>query len=311
MTHQIKSIEEYREVYQRSVADPEGFWAEQAATFQWRKTWRQVLKWNFREPKVKWFLGGKLNITENCLDRHLTARGKQTAILWEPNDPNARPRKITYKQLYQQVCQLANALKAQGVRKGDRVCIYMPMTPELAIAVLACARIGAIHSVVFAGFSAVSLADRIKDAQCSVVLTSDYNARGAKNIPVKAIVDEALELDCDSVRTVIVHKNTGGEVAWKAGRDQWWHEVIAGRRKSCKAQTMDSEDPLFILYTSGSTGKPKGVVHTQGGYMVYTEYTFRNVFQYQDGDVYWCTADIGWITGHSYIIYGPLLAGAT
>ncbi|MBP6828814.1 MAG: acetate--CoA ligase [Saprospiraceae bacterium] len=311
MTLQIKTLEQYREVYDRSVADPEGFWAEQASSFLWKRPWKRVLKWNFREPNVKWFVGGKLNITENCLDRHLETRAKQTAIIWEPNDSKAKPKKITYKQLYQQVCQFANALKDQGVKKGDRVCIYMPMTPELTIAVLACARIGAIHSVVFAGFSAVSLSDRIKDAECSVVLTSDHNARGAKNIPVKAVVDEALVMGCDSVKTVIVHKNTGDPVNWTEGRDRWWHDVIAGKRKRCKAQMVDSEDPLFILYTSGSTGKPKGVVHTHGGYMVYTDFTFRNVFQYQEGDVYWCTADVGWITGHSYIIYGPLLSGAT
>jgi len=311
MTSQIKSFDEYKTEYARSVADPEGFWAEQAATFQWKKPWKTVLKWNFKEPDIKWFLGGKLNITENVLDRHLATRSKQTAIIWEPNDPNTKPKKITYKQLYQQVCQFANALKAQGVKKGDRVCIYMPMTPELAVAVLACARIGAIHSVVFAGFSANSVADRIKDAGCTVVITSDYNARGAKNIPVKQVIDEALTLGCDAIHAVIVHQNTGGEVTWTEGRDYWWHEAIAGKRKSCKAQQMDSEDPLFILYTSGSTGKPKGVVHTHGGYMVYTEYTFRNVFQYQDKEIFWCTADIGWITGHSYIIYGPLLAGAT
>jgi acetyl-CoA synthetase len=314
VTLQIKTLAQYHESYARSVADPEGFWAEQAAAFQWKKPWKQVLKWNFRDPDVKWFVGGKLNITENVLDRHLAARGKQTAILWEPNDPKSKPRKLTYKQLYQQVCQFANALKDQGIQKGDRVCIYMPMTPELAVAVLACARIGAIHSVVFAGFSAVSVADRIKDAQCCAVITSDFNARGAKNIPVKAIVDEALAMGCDSVKTVIVHKNTGDALpahSWAQGRDHWWHDAVAGKRKSCKAQAMDSEDPLFILYTSGSTGKPKGVVHTHGGYMVYTEFTFRHVFQYNEGDVYWCTADVGWITGHSYIIYGPLLAGAT
>ncbi len=311
MTSQIKTFEEYQTVYAQSVADPEGFWAEQAATFQWKKPWTKVLTWNFKQPKIAWFAGGKLNITENVLDRHLATRGKQTAIIWEPNDPNAKPKKLTYKQLYQQVCQFANALKAQGVKKGDRICIYMPMTPELAIAMLACARIGAIHSVVFAGFSAVSIADRIKDAQCNVVITSDYNARGTKNIPVKQIVDDALQLGCDSVQTVIVHQNTGEKVTWQEGRDHWWHEIIVNKRKTCKAQSMNSEDPLFILYTSGSTGKPKGVVHTHGGYMVYTAYTFRNVFQYQENEIYWCTADIGWITGHSYIIYGPLLAGAT
>jgi acetyl-CoA synthetase len=311
MTKKITSFGDYQETYNRSVSDPEGFWNEQASTFQWKKPYKQVVKWNFRQPQVKWFTGGKLNITENVLDRHLPARAKQTAILWEPNDPNARIRKMTYRQLYQQVCQFANALKAQGIKKGDRVCIYMPMVPELAVAVLACARIGAIHSVVFAGFSAISVADRIRDAECCAVITSDYNARGAKNIPVKAVVDEALNLDCDMVRTVIVLKNTGEDVAWNEGRDIWWHDAVAGKRKSCRAQSMDSEDPLFILYTSGSTGKPKGVVHTHGGYMVYTEYTFRNVFQYQEGEVYWCTADVGWITGHSYIIYGPLLTGAT
>jgi len=311
MTLQIKSFDQYKSEYARSVADPEGFWAEQASSFQWRKPWKQVLKWNFRQADTQWFVGGKLNITENCLDRHLATRGKQTAILWEPNDPTQKPRKITYKQLHALVCQFANALKDQGIKKGDRVCIYMPMTPELAIAVLACARLGAIHSVVFAGFSAVSLSDRIKDAQTSVVLTSDYNARGAKNIPVKQVVDEALTMGCDSVKTVIVHQNTGDKVNWVEGRDIWWHDAIAGKRKSCKATVVDSESELFILYTSGSTGKPKGVVHTHGGYMVYTEYTFRNVFQYEEGDVYWCTADVGWITGHSYIIYGPLLAGAT
>ncbi|MBK6931423.1 MAG: acetate--CoA ligase [Saprospirales bacterium] len=311
MTLQIRSFEAYQRVYARSVADPEGFWAEQAHTFQWRKPWRQVLKWNFREPRVKWFVGGRLNITENCLDRHLEKRGRQTALIWEPNDPSRKARKITYRQLHGLVCQFANALKAQGVKKGDRICIYMPMTPELAVAVLACARLGAIHSVVFAGFSAVSLADRIKDAQVKVVLTSDYNARGAKNIAVKQIVDEALTLGCDTVERVIVHQNTGDPVVMQEGRDMWWHDVIKGKRKQCKPTIVDSEDMLFILYTSGSTGKPKGVVHTHGGYMVYTEFTFRNVFQYEEGDVYWCTADIGWVTGHSYIVYGPLLAGAT
>ncbi|MCC7504716.1 MAG: AMP-binding protein, partial [Saprospiraceae bacterium] len=242
MSLQIKTLDEYRQVYNRSVTDPEGFWAEQAAEFQWKKPWKQVLKWNFREPRIKWFLGGKLNITENCLDRHLEKRGKQVALIWEPNDPSKKARKITYKQLYAQVCQFANALKAQGVKKGDRVCIYMPMTPELSVALLACARIGAIHSVVFAGFSAVSLADRIKDAHATVVLTSDYNARGAKNIPVKTVVDEALGLGCDTVRTVIVHQNTGDPVKMTEGRDIWWHDAIKGKRKSCKATTMDSED---------------------------------------------------------------------
>jgi acetyl-CoA synthetase len=311
MTLQIRTLEEYHQVYQRSIEDPEGFWAEQAATFRWKKQWSKVVKWNFKTPDVKWFVGGKLNITENCLDRHVETNPKKTALIWEPNDPNRKPIKWTYKQLYQNVCQFANALKEQGIKKGDRVIIYMPMTPELTVAVLACARLGAIHSVVFAGFSAVAIADRVKDAQANFIITSDFNARGAKNFPVKQVVDEALAMGCDSVVKVIVHKNTGEPVTMKEGRDIWWSDAIAGKRKSCKAVAVDSEHPLFILYTSGSTGKPKGVVHTHGGYMVYTEYTFRNVFQYQENDIYWCTADIGWITGHSYIIYGPLLAAAT
>jgi acetyl-CoA synthetase len=311
MIRQIKSLEDYQAAYARSVADPEGFWDEQGRTFLWRKPYRKVLQWNFREPRVKWFLGGRLNITENCLDRHLERRGDQVALIWEPNDPKRKARKYTYRQLYALVCQFANALKAQGVKKGDRVCIYMPMTPELSVAMLACARLGAIHSVVFAGFSANSVADRIRDAGATVVITSDYNARGPKNIPVKAVVDEALTMGCETVRTVIVHRNTGDTIDWQEGRDWWWHDVVKGRRKSGRAAALDSEEMLFILYTSGSTGKPKGVVHTQAGYMVFIEYTFRQVFQYREGEVYWCTADVGWVTGHSYIVYGPLLAGAT
>ncbi|MEZ4986351.1 MAG: acetate--CoA ligase [Saprospiraceae bacterium] len=310
MTTQITSFEEYQQVYQRSVEDPEGFWAEQAATFTWKKKWDKVLEWDFRSPDIKWFQGGKLNITENCLDRHLATRGDQVAIRYEPNDLAAPYRDITYKELHTQVCQAANALKALGVGKGDRVCFYMPMVPELAVGVLACARIGAIHSVVFAGFSAQALADRINDATCNMVICSDYNDRGAKHIPVKEVVDDAIAIGCPSVKTVLVHRNTGDEVVWH-DHDVWWHEVVPEQPTWCPAEEMDSEDMLFILYTSGSTGKPKGVVHTCGGYMVYTCYSFRNVFQYQDGDIYWCTADIGWITGHSYIIYGPLLAGAT
>ena len=311
MTLQIKTLDEYKEVYQRSVQDPEGFWAEQAETFQWRKKWDQVLKWDFKGPDVNWFVGGKLNITENCLDRHLESRGDQVAILWEPNDPKDEVKSYTYKELHAAVCKTANALKANGIGKGDRVCFYMPMVPELAIGVLACARIGAIHSVVFAGFSATALADRIKDASCKMVICSDYNSRGAKNIAVKAVVDDALALGCESIETVLVHKNTGGDIQWNDKLDKWWHDEVDGQSADCEAEEMDSEDTLFILYTSGSTGKPKGVVHTCGGYMVYTCFSFKNVFQYQDGDVYWCTADIGWITGHSYIVYGPLLAGAT
>jgi acetyl-CoA synthetase len=260
---------------------------------------------------VKWFVGGQLNITENCLDRHLDTRGDQVAILWEPNDPDTAPVKLTYKQLHAEVCKTANALKANGIQKGDRVCFYMPMVPELAIAVLACARIGAIHSVVFAGFSAQALADRINDASCKMVICSDFNNRGAKHIPVKKVVDDAMALGCPSIETVLVHKNTGDDISMEDGRDKWWHDEVDEQSTECAAEPMDSEDMLFILYTSGSTGKPKGVVHTCGGYMVYTHFSFRNVFQYKPGDIYWCTADIGWITGHSYIVYGPLLAGAT
>lgn len=311
MSTQIKSFGEYQNEYRRSVEDPEGFWAEQAASFSWHKTWDKVLEWDFRNLDIKWFQGGKLNITENCLDRHLKDRGDQVAILFEPNDPNAPNKTYSYRELYTEVCKTANALKAMGVGKGDRICFYMPMVPELAIGVLACARIGAIHSVVFAGFSASSLADRIKDAACKMVICSDYNSRGNKNIPVKAVVDEALGMGCDTIESVLVHKNTGEALNWQSGRDHWWHEQVAPQPDECPAEVMDSEDMLFILYTSGSTGKPKGVVHTCGGYMVYASYSFRNVFQYQDGDIYWCTADVGWVTGHSYIVYGPLLSGAT
>ncbi|MEO0470514.1 MAG: acetate--CoA ligase [Bacteroidota bacterium] len=312
MTTRIHSFEHYQEIYQKSVDDPEAFWAEQAATFQWQKEWDTVLEWDFRKPDVKWFLGGKLNITENCLDRHLETRGDQVAILWEPNDPHEAPRSFTYRELHAEVCRMANVLKKNGIGKGDRVCFYMPMVAELAICVLACARIGAIHSVVFAGFSAQALADRINDASCKMVICSDGNFRGAKQIPVKAVVDEALEFKhVDSVETVLVLQRTQHQIDWKPFRDKWIHEELKTVDADCPAEPMDSEDMLFILYTSGSTGKPKGVVHTCGGYMVYAEFSFRNVFQYQDGDVYWCTADIGWITGHSYIVYGPLLAGAT
>ena len=311
MTLQISSFDEYKSVYQRSVEDPEGFWAEQAETFTWRKPWNKVLEWDFRKPDIQWFQGGKLNITENCLDRHLETRGDQVAILWEPNDPHGDVRRLTYRDLYHEVCRVANGLKALGVEKGDRVCFYMPMVPELAIAVLACARIGAVHSVVFAGFSANALADRINGAACKLVICSDYNNRGAKHIPVKKVVDDALAMGCPSIEKSIVLKHTGDPVDWVEGRDMWWSDLVAGQGDTCPAEEMDSEDILFILYTSGSTGKPKGVVHTCGGYMVYTAFSFRNVFQYQEGDVYFCTADIGWITGHSYIVYGPLLAGAT
>lgn len=307
---QIKSFEEYKEKYALSVSDPAAFWGEIAEEFQWIKKWDSVLEWNFDEPKIEWFKGAKLNITENALDRHLAKRGNKLALIWEPNDPKQRFVRYTYRELHDLVCQFANALKSKGVKKGDRVCIYMPMVPELTIAVLACARIGAVHSVVFAGFSATAVADRINDAQASIVITADGLNRGAKQIPLKRVVDEALE-SCTSVKDVIVFDCVGWMPAMQEGRDSWWHEIIQGESKVCPAEPMDAEDMLFILYTSGSTGKPKGVVHTCGGYMVYTAYTFQNVYQYDESDIYWCTADVGWITGHSYIIYGPLISGAT
>ena len=310
MSDRIHSLGGYFHEYQKSVQDPENFWARIADTFHWQKRWDKVVDWNFEGPDVKWFTNARLNITENILERHLFTHGDKPAIIWEPNDPNEEHITLTYKQLHEKVCQFANAMKAQGVGKGDRVIIYIPMVPEAAIAMLAGARIGAVHSVVFAGFSATSLADRINDCQAKMVLTSDGNFRGAKQIPVKAVVDEALE-KTESIEKVIVLKRTGQEVTMVEGRDLWWHDAIEGVSTENKAEVMDSEDLLFILYTSGSTGKPKGVVHTCGGYMVYTNYSFQNVFQYDQGDVYWCTADVGWITGHSYIVYGPLLAGAT
>jgi acetyl-CoA synthetase len=306
----IGTIEEYRTAYAESVENPEAFWATQAESFVWKKKWDKVLEWDFIKPDVQWFVGGKLNITENCLDRHLATRGDQTAILWEPNDPNEAAQHITYRELYHRVCRMANVLKRNGAKKGDRICLYMPMVPELAIAVLACVRIGAIHSVVFAGFSARSLSDRIQDATCNIIVTADGGYRGNKTVPLKSIVDEAL-LSCPSITKSIVLKRTGDAVTMLEGRDVWLHDELTHVNSDCPAEAMDSEDMLFILYTSGSTGKPKGVVHTCGGYMVYTDYTFCNVFQYRDKEVYWCTADIGWVTGHSYIIYGPLLAGAT
>ena len=306
----INTFEEYQKEYARSVATPELFWAGKANSFYWYKKWDSVLNWNFNEPNVKWFEGGKLNITENCLDRHLKKRGDKTAITWVPNDPNEVSRHLSYKELHREVCKFSNVLRSNGAKKGDRICLYMPMVPELAIAVLACARIGAIHSVVFAGFSAQSLADRINDASCNLVVTADGAFRGTKTIGLKAIVDEGLQ-QCESVEKVVVLERTKESIHMQEGRDVWWHEEMISASEIRPAEVMNSEDPLFVLYTSGSTGKPKGVVHTTAGYMVYAEYSFRNVFQYEDGDVYWCTADIGWITGHSYIIYGPMLAGAT
>ena len=310
----IRTIDEYHVAYQKSVEDPENFWAEIAQEFTWRKPWTKTLQWNFEEPSIKWFVGGKLNITENCLDRHLAERGDQPAIIWEPNDPQETGATLTYRMLHDQVCRFANVLKRNGVVKGDRVCVYMPMVPELAIAVLACARIGAIHSVVFGGFSAQSIADRINDAQCKLVITSDGAYRGSKEIPMKNTVDDAL-IGCPSVERVIVLTRTRTPVSMRKGRDVWWEQELKRVTADCPAEVMDAEDMLFILYTSGSTGKPKGVVHTCGGYMVYAAYTFQNVFQYETtGDTaqtHFCTADIGWITGHSYIVYGPLACGAT
>ncbi len=310
MIEKINSFEEYQQEYQLSVDNPEQFWAEKASSFVWKKKWDNVLNWNFDEPSVKWFEGGELNITENCLDRHLDSRGDQTAILFEPNDPSESAEHISYRQLHERVCKFANVLKQNGAKKGDRICIYMPMTPELAIATLACARIGAMHSVVFAGFSAKALADRINDATCNILLTSDGGYRGTKITPLKNIADEAMA-STPSITRCIVQKRTKQEISMKEGRDVWLHDELNAVDGNCPAETMQSEDELFILYTSGSTGTPKGVVHSTGGYMVYAEYSFRNVFQYNEGDVYWCTADVGWITGHSYIVYGPLLAGAT
>ncbi|MEM8568560.1 MAG: AMP-binding protein, partial [Bacteroidota bacterium] len=310
MSNKIQTLSGYIHEYSKSIQNPEEFWSRVADSFHWHQRWDNVVEWDFEGPDVKWFTNAKLNITENLLERHLFVLGNKPAIIWEPNDPEEAVRTITYRQLYEMVCQFANTMKAQGIQKGDRVIIYMPMVPEAAVAMLACARIGAVHSVVFAGFSATSLADRINDCEAKMVLTSDGNFRGNKKIPVKAVVDEALE-NTNTIEKVIVLHRTGDEVTMKEGRDVWWHEAIEGVSAVHEAEVMDSEDMLFILYTSGSTGKPKGVVHTCGGYMVYTNYTFQNVFQYSPGDVYWCTADVGWITGHSYIVYGPLLAGAT
>jgi len=312
--YQITSAQAYKDAYKKSVEDPEGFWSEIASHFYWRKKWDKVLEWDFEKPAIKWFQGGKLNITENCLDRHLGLLGNQPAIIWEPNDPEEHHRVLTYRQLHAKVVQFANVLKNNGVKKGDRVCIYMGMVPELAIAVLACARIGAIHSVVFGGFSAQSIADRLQDAQAEFVITCDGAFRGNKEIPLKSVIDDAL-VQCKFVKRVIVLTRTRTPVSMIKGRDVWWEDEIrkveTQGNPDVPAEEMDAEDMLFILYTSGSTGKPKGVVHTCGGYMVYTNYSFVNVFQYQPGDIFFCTADIGWITGHSYIVYGPLSAGAT
>lgn len=313
MTNKISNLEEYLQKYKESIANPEGFWANIAEANFWHQKWDNVLDWRFEGPDapyVKWFEKGKLNITENIFERNMFMRKNQIALIWEPNNPEEKEVKLTYGELFDRVKQFANSLLKAGVKKGDRVAIYLPMIPELTIAMLACARIGAIHSIVFAGFSASALADRINDSSCSLIITSDGAYRGAKTIPLKSIVDEALE-NCPSIKNSIVFKRTGEEIEFQNERDIWWHDFIDGVSFENDAEIMDSEDTLFILYTSGSTGKPKGVLHTTAGYMVYTEYTFKNVFQYNDGDIYWCTADIGWVTGHSYIVYGPLLAGAT
>lgn len=307
---QITSFEQYEKQYQQSVNQPEQFWADVAESFLWKKKWDNVLSWNFSEPNIKWFEGAKLNITENCLDRHLAENGDKPAMIWEPNDPDKESITLTYKVLHDRVCQFANVLKRNGVKKGDRICIYMPMVPELAIAVLACARIGAVHSVVFGGFSAKSIADRINDAACKIVITADGAFRGNKQIQLKEVIDDAL-IGCPTIERVIVLTHTRTPVSMLKGRDCWWEDEIKLVDANCPAEEMDAEDLLFILYTSGSTGKPKGVVHTCGGYMVYAGYTFSNVFNYQPNEVFFCTADIGWITGHSYIVYGPLSQGAT
>ena len=311
---QITSEEEYNAAYKRSTEDPEGFWAEIAGNFTWKKPWSKVLEWNFKTPDIKWFIGGKLNITENCLDRHLERSAHVPAIIWEPNDPTGVAQTLTYRDLHFKTMQFANVLKNNGVKKGDRVCIYMGMIPELTIAVLACARIGAIHSVIFGGFSAQSISDRLQDASAEHIITCDGAYRGNKEVALKPLIDEALK-QCDFVKKVIVFKRTGTPVNMVSGRDLWWGDEIskveAVGNPDFPAEEMDSEDPLFILYTSGSTGKPKGVVHSSGGYMVYTAYSFVNVFQYKPGNIHFCTADVGWITGHSYIIYGPLSSGAT
>ena len=304
-----KNIDDYNNLYNHSTTNPEEFWSQVADSFLWKKKWSKVLKYDFSKPKFEWFVDGKLNITENCLDRYVEINPEKTAIIFEPNDPEKETTYISYKELHSKVCSFANVLKNNNVKKGDRVCIYLPMVPELAIAVLACARIGAVHSVVFAGFSSTALAARINDASCKMVITSDGSFRGNKTIDLKSIVDEALN-DCDCVDSVIVLNRINSNISLN-NNEKWWHEELTKVSDDCPAEIMDSEDSLFILYTSGSTGKPKGMVHSCGGYMVYSSYSFKNVFDYNDNDIYWCTADIGWITGHSYIVYGPLLNGAT
>jgi len=300
---------QYESMYQQSISDPAGFWSEQAEKFlDWNKPWDSVLDWDYSRGHIRWFEGGQLNACYNCVDRHLESRGDQTALIWEGDDP-ARDSRITYRELHEHVCRMANALKARNVRKGDRVCIYMPMIPEAVYAMLACARIGAVHSVVFGGFSPESIKDRILDSDCQTVITADEGVRGGKTIPLKGNVDQALQ-SCPNVHTVLTIRHTSGDIDWHEDRDVWYHDIAASVSADCPVEIMDAEDPLFILYTSGSTGKPKGVLHTTGGYLLYAAITHKYVFDYHDGDIYWCTADVGWVTGHSYIVYGPLCNGA-
>lgn len=310
MKYQVKNLKSYFSIQDKAVKKPEKFWKKIAKEFSWYRNFDQVLDYDMYKAEIKWFEGGELNMSENCIDRHLKTRGDKTAIIFEPNDPTEKEQHISYQELHREVSRMANVLKQQGVEKGDRVCVYLPMIPELAYTVLACARIGAIHSVVFAGFSANALSSRINDSSCKIVVTADGSFRGDKQIDLKSIVDKALT-DCESVESVVVVKRTGEKIGIQKGRDFWYHDLKTKVEEECTPVSMNSEDPLFILYTSGSTGKPKGMVHTTAGYMVYSAYTFKNVFQYEEDDIYWCTADIGWITGHSYIIYGPLLNGAT
>jgi len=304
------NAEQYREMYARSVSDPDGFWADQAAEFlDWDKPWDSVCQADLHKGEISWFAGGRLNVTVNCIDRHLAKRGEQTAIIWEGDDPS-ESQHISYQALHQAVCKLANVLKARGVKKGDRVCIYMPMIPEATYAMLACARIGAVHSVVFGGFSPDALKDRILNSDCQTLITADEGLRGGKAVPLKVNADTALK-NCPNVHTCLVVQRTGGDIAWSEDRDVWYHEEVAKASGNCEPESMEAEDPLFILYTSGSTGKPKGVLHTTAGYLLQASMTHKYVFDYQEGDIYWCTADVGWVTGHSYIVYGPLANGAT
>src|SRR5690606_17273198 len=309
--YHIKNLEEYFQVYRKSVRDPENFWEEIAEeNFLWRKRWDKMLEYDFTKPEISWYKGAKLNVTENCVDRHLYTHADKTAIIFEPNDPSEMAQHISYRELHDRVCRFANVLLNHGVKKGDRVCIYLPMIPELPVALLACARIGAVHSVVFAGFSSSALSSRINDCECKLLITSDGSFRGNKAIDLKGIVDEAMD-SSPVVETVLVVKRIQSEIYMKEGRDKWLQPLLDSASTECEPVIVDAEDPLFILYTSGSTGKPKGMVHTSAGYLVFIAYTFKNVFQYRENDIFWCTADIGWVTGHSYIVYGPLANGAT